>query len=223
MKKTYVTFLALLSLTLFAASCASTPPAPAAAPAPDKAPAPAMAAVPAPDAELKKAESLKETIEKYQLSFAKPDEFQKANDELAGGKELMGKDNAKAKGLLESASSRYEVVLEAGIAEGAKARQVEMSTAQQKAKEVKADIAAADKYRTGTMKMDQSSKLFAEKKYMEAWDASGESVAAFNESSEIAKAKRVQAEKSLTTTADAQVSTDAKLEEVTKEIGGTKP
>ncbi|GAB4368465.1 MAG: hypothetical protein Kow009_05250 [Spirochaetales bacterium] len=209
-------------VVLLVGACASAPPPKEEAPPPPP-PAPAVVTVPAPDAELKKAESLKETIDQYNLSFALPDEYAKANEELSAGKEAMGKDNAKAKDLLVSAAKRYEQVLEAGLQKTAETRALEMETAQKKADELKARRAAASEYALAEKKKAEAIRLYEEKKYLEAYQASEEAVAAFNRSYEIAKQKRMTAEKKLETTSKEEAATVETLQAVTKEIGGGQP
>jgi hypothetical protein len=182
-----------------------------------------VVAVPAPEAELKNAESLKETIDRYNLSFAKPDEYAKANEELAAGKEAMGKDNAKAKDLLVSAGKRYTVVLEAGLEKTAETRAVEMQTAQKKADEVKAFRAAAPEYSLAERKKAEAIRLYGKKKYLEAYQASEEAIAGYNKSYEVAREKRTAAEQKLEATSKAEAVTTEELQKVTKEIGGGQP
>jgi hypothetical protein len=208
-------------LLLWIGACASPPPPKEVAPPPP--PAPAVVAVPAPEAELKNAESLKETIDRYNLSFAKPDEYAKANEELAAGKEAMGKDNAKAKDLLVSAGKRYTVVLEAGLEKTAETRAVEMQTAQKKADEVKAFRAAATEYSLAERKKAEAIRLYGEKKYLEAYQASEEAIAGYNKSYEVAREKRTAAEQKLEATSKAEAVTTEELQKVTKEIGGGQP
>ena len=208
-------------LLLWIGACASPPPPKEVAPPPP--PAPAVVAVPAPEAELKNAESLKETIDRYNLSFAKPDEYSKANEELAAGKEAMGKDNAKAKDLLVSAGKRYNIVLEAGLEKTAETRSVEMQTAQKKADEVKAFRAAATEYSLAESKKAEAIRLYGEKKYLEAYRASEEAVAAYNKSYEVAREKRTVAEQKLETASKEEAVTKEELQKVTKEIGGGQP
>ena len=208
-------------LLLWIGACASPPPPKEVAPPPP--PAPAVVAVPAPEAELKNAESLKETIDRYNLSFAKPDEYAKANEELAAGKEAMGKDNAKAKDLLVSAGNRYTIVLEAGLEKTAESRAVEMQTAQRKADEVKAFRAASDEYSLAESKKAEAIRLYGEKKYLEAYQASEEAVAAYNKSYEVAREKRTAAEQKLDATSKVEAVTTEELQKVTKEIGGGQP
>ena len=214
--------LGIILVALFAVSCKSAPPAEEPAPVPDRTAAPAVPAVPAPDAELKQAESLKETIEKYGLSFAKPEEFQKANEELAAGRDLMGKDKARAKTTLDSSIVRYNDVMNAGISQGAQARMTEMSTARRQAADLRADINATSGFRYAEQKLAETNKLYGEKKYLEAWDASGEAITAFNESYEISRGKRSDAQRAMDTSGVDQAATSDKLEEVTKEIGGAQ-
>lgn len=220
MKRYSIYALGLVLVALFAVSCASTPPAPEPAPEPDKTAAPVVPAVPAPDGELKKAESLKETIDKYGLSFAKPAEYQKANEELEAGRKLIGTNNAEAKKLLDSAAARYQVVMDSGISEGAKARMTEMDTAKKQAVGMKADKAAADEFALAVRKQAETDQLYAAKKYHEAWAASEEAIAAFNNSYEIARDKRAAAETAMKNAETEKSATSAKLEEVSKEIGG---
>ncbi|MCX7787668.1 MAG: hypothetical protein N2442_08210 [Spirochaetes bacterium] len=213
----------LLSVVLMvlAGACASPPPPKEVAPPPP--PAPAVVTVPAPDAELKNAESLKETIDRYNLSFAKPDEYAKANEELAAGKEAMGKDNAKAKDLLVSAAKRYNIVLEAGLEKTAEIRAVEMQTAQKRADEVKAFRAAATEYSLAESKRAEAIRLYGEKKYLEAYQASEEAIAAYNKSFEVARQKRTAAEQKLETISKEEATTTEELQKVTKEISGGQP
>lgn len=208
-------------ILLWIGACASPPPPKEVAPPPP--PAPAVVTVPAPEAELKNAESLKETIDKYNLSFAKPEEYAKANEELAAGKDAMGKDNAKAKDLLISAGKRYTVVLEAGLEKTAETRSVEMQTAQKKADDVKAYRAAATEYSLAESKKAEAIRLYNEKKYLEAYQASEEAVAAYNKSYEVARQKRTVAEQKLETASKEEATTTEELQKVTKEISGGQP
>lgn len=220
MKRYSMYALGIVLAALFVASCASAPPAPE--PEPDKVAAPVAPAVPAPDAELKNAESLKGTIDKYDLSFAKPEEYRKANGELEEGRGLIGKDNGVAKKLLDSAAARYQVVMDAGISEGAKARITEMETTKKQALGMKADKAAAADYSLGVRKQAETDKLYADKKYLEAWEASEEAIGAYNRSFETAKSKRAAAETAIRSAETDKSSTSDKLTEVNKEIGGAQ-
>ncbi|MBP7495028.1 MAG: hypothetical protein KA771_05995 [Spirochaetales bacterium] len=209
-------------VALMAGACASTPPPKEEAPPPAP-PAPTVVTVPAPEEELKNAESLKETIDKYNLSFALPDEYQRANEELAAGKEAMGKDNARAKDLLVSAGKRYNAVLDAGLEKTAETRSTEMNTARKKAEAAKAPRAAVSEYTLAENKRAEAMRLYGEKKYLEAYQASEEAVAAYNRSIEIAEQKRLAAEKKLSDAAQEQEVTTSRLEEVSKEISGGNP
>ncbi len=221
MKRILVYSLLNVILLMLIGACASPPPPKEVAPPPP--PSPAVVTVPAPEAELKNAESLKETIDRYNLSFAKPEEYAKANEELSAGKDAMGKDNAKAKDLLVSAGKRYTIVLEAGLEKTAEARAVEMQTAQKKADEVKAFRAAPDEYALAEKKKAEAIRLYGEKKYLEAYQASEEAVAAYNKSYEVAKQKRNEAEQKLENTSKVEAATTEELQKVTKEISGGQP
>jgi len=216
MKKSLVCLLCLAAF-LFVASCASAP-APTEKPPVEKSAAPAVVEVPKPEAELKKAESLKEAIDKYGLASAKPEEYQKGNDSLKAGKDVYGKDNKKAKELLDGAAASYNTVIETALSQRSKDRSVERDTAKKKADQEKAARAASEKYGIGEAKWKEAEALFAEKKYLEAWEASGISIDAYNESYEIAKAKRTKADDSLRKTASEQTSTEQVIKEVSKEI-----
>jgi hypothetical protein len=221
MKRYSLYVLGLVLIALFAVSCSSTPPAADIVPEPEQEPDKAAAPVfPAPEAELQKAEALKKTIDDYDLSFALPDEFRKANEELSAGKDSIGTDNAGAKTLLDSAAGRYTVVFDAAIDQGSKARLLEIQTAKTRADSLKAARAAADSYKTGEEKTDEGKRLLTEGQYVEAWTASGEAIDAFNRSYETARAKRAAAEGEMNKTVSAQTSANARLEEVSKEIGG---
>jgi hypothetical protein len=167
---------------------------------------------------MKQAESLKETIDTYNLSFAKPDEYRKANEGLAAAKEQYGKDNAKSKQLLNGAIANYNLVIESGLAEGAAARRTEMETSKKKADELIAARSASEQYRLGQSKQAEAEKLMAEKKYQEAWTASGAAIAAYNQSYDIAKEKRARADASLRAADQDQAATNTRLQEVTKEL-----
>lgn len=218
MKRSLLQTLPSVTLLIWIGACASPPPPKEVAPPPP--PAPAVVSVPAPEAELKNAESLKETIDRYNLSFAKPDEYAKANEELAAGKGAMGKDNAKAKDLLVSAGKRYSIVLEAGIEKTAEIQATEMQTAQKKADEVKAFRAAATEYSLAERKKAEAIRLYGEKKYLEAYQASEEAIAAYNKSYGVARQKRTVAEQKLETTSKEEATTTEELQKVTKEISG---
>jgi hypothetical protein len=173
-----------------------------------------------PDEELKNVEALKKTIDEYGLSGALPDEYQRGNDELSAGRAAMGSDNAGAKTLLDSAASRYQAVFDAGVEESFRNRQKEVDTAKAQADTLKASRAAAVEYAQGEAKAGEFRSFFDEKKYAEALAASGEAVAAYNKSFEAARAKRDAAGSELRKTDAAQKNTDARIEEVDKEIGG---
>lgn len=225
MKKWFKTALGLGLVVAFMASCSSTPP-PTPTPPPPAAPPPAasvaptdsIARVPEPEAEMKQAESLKQTIETYNLSFAKPEEFRKGNEGLSAAKEQYGKDNAKAKQLLDGVIASYNIVIESGLAEGGKARRIEMETAKKKADEIMAARSAPDQYRLGQAKQAEAEKYVVEKKYQEAWESSGVSIAAYNQSYTIAAEKRGRADASLRMTDRDQAATDTRLQEVEKEL-----
>ncbi|MFQ3621235.1 MAG: hypothetical protein SNJ78_09880 [Spirochaetales bacterium] len=203
-------------------SCASPPPPKEEVPPPPP-PAPSVVTVPAPEAELKEAESLKQTIDTYNLSFAKPEEYAKANEELSAGKDAMGKDNARAKDLLVSAIKRYKLVLEAGIEQIAQKRDLEMQTAQRRANEVRAFRAVPDQYALAERQRAEAVRLFGEKKYLEAFQASEEAIAAYNKSYDLAREKRSLAEQKLENTAQVQAATTEQLQQVTKELTGGQP
>ena len=96
-----------------------------------------------------------------------------------------------------------------------------METAKKKADEMMASRAAADQYRAGAAKQAEAEKFLSEKKYHEAWDSSGASIAAYNQSYEIAKEKRARAQSSLQAADQAQTETNTRLQEVTREIGSS--
>jgi hypothetical protein len=222
MKRYGIAAFALL-IALFAVSCSSTPETTETAEPEeqtDSMAAPVAPAIPAPEEELLKAENLKKTIDDYGLSFALPDEYQKANGDLDAGKAAIGSDNAGAKNLLDSAGARYQTVFDAGIDQGAKNRLAEVAAAKSAADTVKAARAAADEYKLGEDKTEEGRRLFEEKQYLEAWTASGEALNAYNRSYETAKAKRGNADSELKKTAASQERTDLRLDEVSKEIGG---
>jgi len=220
MKKSLI-YLLCLAAFLFAISCASAP-APAEKPPVEKSAAPAVVEVPKPEAELKKAESLKEAIDKYGLASAKPDEFQKGNDSLKAAKDVYGKDNKKAKELLDGAIANYDAVIETALSQKTNDRSLERDIAKKKADQEKAARAASEKYGIGEAKWKEAETLFAGKKYLEAWEASGASIDAYNESYELAKAKRTKADDSLKKTASAQNSAEQVIKEVSKEIEGNQ-
>jgi hypothetical protein len=212
---------ALMLAAFFAVSCSSTPEE---APEPeqpmDSMAAPVVPAVPAPDGELQKAEDLKKSIDDYGLSFALPDEYQKANGELEAGKAAMGGDNAGAKSLLDSAGSRYQAVFDAAIDQGSKRRMGEIAAAKSQADTIKAARAAADQYKLGEEKTSEGQRLLEQKQYLEAWAASEVALDAYKKSYETAKAKRDNADGELKKADAAQETANTRLEEVDKEIGG---
>ncbi|MDR1179407.1 MAG: hypothetical protein LBK44_02785 [Spirochaetales bacterium] len=221
----------LILVALFAVSCSSTPETPETE-APVEAVEPAepdqqtdsvaalVAPVSAPEEELLRAENLRKAIDEYGLSFALPDEYQEANGEFDAGKAAMGVDNGAAKNLLDSAGSRYQVVFDAAIDQGSKKRLDEIAAAKSQADTVKAARAASDQYKLGEDKTAESRQLLEQKQYLEAWESSGVALSAYNQSFETARAKRDNAAGELNKTASAQENTNARLEEVDKEIGG---
>jgi hypothetical protein len=215
-------------VALFAVSCASTPETPETeAPVETAEPvqqtdsvAALVVPVPVPEEELLRAENLKKTIDEYGLSFALQDQYQEANGEFDAGKAAMGIDNGAAKNLLDSAGARYQVVFDAAIEQGSKKRLDEISAAKSQADSVKAARAAADQYKLGEDKTAEGRQLLEQKQYLEAWEASGVALSAYSQSYETARAKRDNAAGELNKTASAQENTNARLEEVDKEIGG---
>ncbi|MDR1932181.1 MAG: hypothetical protein LBQ57_05060 [Spirochaetales bacterium] len=225
MKRYSLFALGLMLIALAMVSCASAPepvesePTPAPAPAqPDSVAAPPS--VPRPDEELKKAEDLKKTIDEYGLSFARPDEYGQANDELAGGKAAIDSDNAGAKALLDSAFTRYQGVFDAAIDAGSKNRLSEIAAAKAQADTMKAARAAADEYNLGENKTEESRRLLDEKQYLEAWTASGEALDAYTRSYETARQKRGNADGEIKKTSAVQQTADSRIDEVSKEIEG---
>ena len=98
-----------------------------------------------------------------------------------------------------------------------------MNTARKKAEAAKAPRAAVSEYTLAENKRAEAMRLYGEKKYLEAYQASEEAVAAYNRSIEIAEQKRLAAEKKLSDAAQEQEVTSSRLEEVSKEIGGGNP
>jgi hypothetical protein len=219
-------FFILALAAFFAVSCSSTPEE-TQAPEPEQpvdsmaAPVvPSAPAVPAPEGEFRKAEDLKKAIDGYGLSFALPDEYQKANGEFEAGKAAMGSDNAGAKSLLDSAGARYQAVFDAAIDQGSKKRLGEISAAKSQADTIKAARAAADDYKLGEDKTAEGRQLLGQKQYLEAWAASEAALGAYKRSYATAKVKRDNADGALKKADAAQETANTRLEEVDKEIGG---
>jgi len=88
---------------------------------------------------------------------------------------------------------------------------------------VKAFRAAATEYSLAESKKAEAIRLYGEKKYLEAYRASEEAVAAYNKSYEVAREKRTVAEQKLETASKEEAVTTEELQKVTKEIGGGQP
>ena len=226
MKRYSLVVLGLILAAFLAVSCSSTPeavePEPEDTAKTDNMGMAAAPGVPEPKDELQKAEELRQAIEKYGLSFALPDEYKKANDEFAAGKAAMGTDNAGAKTLLDSSVGRYQAVVDAAIEEGTKIRKRELQAAKNEADSVRAARAAADEYAQGEALSADALRLLGEKKYEEAYYASGDAITAYGKSVTTAKDRRAIADKELRKAATAQTNAENRIEEVSKEIeGGT--
>jgi len=88
---------------------------------------------------------------------------------------------------------------------------------------VKAFRAAAPEYSLAERKKAEAIRLYGEKKYLEAYQASEEAIAGYNKSYEVAREKRTAAEQKLEATSKAEAVTTEELQKVTKEIGGGQP
>ena len=213
----------LILAAFLAVSCSSTPEA-AEPETKDSAAIDGMTApppgAPRPDAELAKADDLKHAIDEYGLSFALPDEYQKANEEFSAGQAAMGTDNAQAKALLDSAAGRYQAVVDAAVEEGAKNRKREIQTAKDRADSVRAARAAADEYAQGEARTAEALRLLDGKQYKEAYDVSGLALAAYMQSYDTARAKRDTADDGIKRASDAQTTAERRIDEVSKEIEG---
>jgi nucleoid-associated protein YgaU len=140
------------------------------------------AATPIPAEELARAESLKATIEKFNLAPGRPGEYKRGNDAYVAGKALVDKDNAKARELLTEAVKNYQIVLDAGIAELAKARRAEIAAAKKQADSVEAMKNAAAKYAEAQRFQNSAEMQLSMKSYENAWTSSGDAIAAYKES-----------------------------------------
>ncbi|MDR2588424.1 MAG: hypothetical protein LBC67_03255 [Spirochaetales bacterium] len=199
---------------LFGASCSSTPP-------PAEEPQDGAAAVPSLEEEIGKAEALKKSIEDYGLlAFTLPEEFEAANGELDSGREAAAVDYDKAKGLLDSASGRYQAIFDAGIGKRAASRLAEIDAAREEADSYKARKAASEDYALAAGKTDEAQRLLDAREYVEAWTVSSEALDAFIKSARAARLKRDTAQGELTRTASAQDEASTRLQSAQSETGG---
>jgi len=228
MKKYSLMVVGLVLAAFLAVSCGSTPEPveqqPEEPAKTDSMSAPVVPVVPEPKDEFQKAQELKQAIEKFGLSFALPDEYNKANDEFAAGSSAMGKDNAQAKALLVSAADRYQAVIDAAVAQGTEVRKRELQAAKAEADGVRAARAASEEYAQGEARSADAFRLLGEKKYEEAYYASEDAIAAYGKSVTTARERRAIADEQLRRAASAQSSAESRLEEVSKEIerGGAR-
>ena len=223
MKRYCLVVVGLVLAAFLVVSCASTPEV--VEPEPDTTKTDGMAVpvapvVPEPKNELQKADELRQAIEKYGLSFALPDEYKKANEEFESGKAAIGKDNAGAKTLLDGAARRYQAVVDAAIEEGTKIRKRELQAAKAEADGVRAARAAAEEYAQGETRSADALRLLDQKKYEEAYYASGEAIVAYGKSVNTARQRRAAADDQLQRAATAQSNAQNRIEEVSKEIEG---
>lgn len=144
MKKTLL-WAALAAALLFAASCASTPPAQP-TPEPEPQVEPQKPAVPAPEAELAKAKELKQRADTYGLADYAPEEYAAASKDLAAGEASYGKDNAASKQSLDKAIAGFTSVINKGGAALVDRIQAESTASKEAADKIKAPVAVKDEY-----------------------------------------------------------------------------
>jgi len=146
---------------------------------------------PIPAEELAKADSLRETIAKYDLGPARPAEKARADAAYDGGKALVDKDNVRAKTLLTEAIKNYELVIDGAVGDMAAKQQAGMEAARKRADGVNAGILAPEEYGDGQKNQNFAEMQFRSKAYEDAWQSSEKSIAAFNRAYDRAKGEKL--------------------------------
>lgn len=148
-------------------------------------------ATPIPAEELAKADSMRATINKYDLGPARPAEMAKADAAYEAGKALLDKDNVKARELLAEAVRNYQLVIDGAAGDLAMKQQAEMEAARKRADGVNAMILAPEAYADGQKNQNFAEMQFRSKAYEDAWMSSEAAIKAYNNAYDIAKGGKV--------------------------------
>ena len=144
---------------------------------------------PIPAEELARADTLRDLIARYNLSSARPTEYQRANTAYNSGKALVDVDNARARQLLTEANNNYQIVVDSGINRLAAERRAAMEAARRKADGVNAMNLAPEAYADGQRTQNSAEMMLRSRSYDDAWTTSGEAIAAYENSYQLAMAR----------------------------------
>lgn len=212
--KQLVLGLAVLSVALVLASCASKPPVPSEPPAP------------APVAEQSEARDLRARVQRFAFNEAAPTEYQKAEAAFAAAELAFDKNPDEAKAAYLEASAAYRQVIRAGMRAKLDAYRNDLTDQRSQAVTVRADVAARVIFQQAQADWDAAETIFESDNPDDAATLFDKARAGFVQAREEALRLRAQALEALNASDRNKAEVQEKISALEKAVtteGGTAP
>jgi len=172
-----------------------------------------------PESEYKRANELKQKIDKYELKEYAEAEYQTAEDNYDKGKVYMDeKKNMQASKHLKEANKNYETVIDKGLPPYTEKKDVETKEEKGQAEEIKAYVAVKEQYEEAEKSYNEALKYKDKKNYEKAIEFLNDAKTKYEHAYDLSYEKKTKAKESIDSTEEIKREIEKNAEELDRKI-----